>query len=123
MPGHELTLDHLQLAIPADGEAACRAFWGGALGLTELPKPAALTGRGGVWFQAGALELHFGVDLAFIPAAKAHPGFVTSDITGLANRLKAGGHSVTWDDAIPGTTRFFTLDPFGNRLEFIGTTP
>jgi hypothetical protein len=27
---------------------------------------------------------------------------------------------VQWDDAIPDTRRFYTADPWGNRIELIG---
>ena len=113
-----LTLDHIQLAIPKDGEQAARAFWTGLVGLVELEKPDALRGRGGCWFALGALELHLGVETPFQPALKAHPGFQTSEIDALAARLP----HVTWDTALPDRRRFFTSDPFGNRLEFIQKT-
>ncbi|MGI9019017.1 MAG: GNAT family N-acetyltransferase [Euzebya sp.] len=38
-------LHHVQLAIPSGGEALARSFYGGVLGLTEVPKPAALATR------------------------------------------------------------------------------
>jgi hypothetical protein len=38
-------LHHVQLAIPAGGEPACRQFWGDLLGLAELVKPAVLAAR------------------------------------------------------------------------------
>lgn len=115
-----LRLDHLQLAIPEGGEPACRAFWGGLPGLAEGPKPAGLAGRGGLWFRAGQIALHLGVGAGFSPARKAHPGFVMRDIAALAERPTVAGHAVTWDSAIAGRRRFFTADPFGNRLEFMG---
>ncbi len=117
-----LHLDHIQLAIPAGSEDQCRAFWAGLLGLGELPKPEGLAGRGGLWLQLGTQELHLGVEADFRPAQKAHPGFVVSDITGLAETLTSAGHPVRWDTAIAGRKRFFTQDPVGNRLEFIGGT-
>lgn len=41
-------LDHIQLAMPRGEEARARHFYGDVLGLTEVPKPANLAGRGGV---------------------------------------------------------------------------
>ena len=67
-------LHHVQLAIPAGGEQACRAFWGGLLGMDELAKPPVLAARGGCWFRGGGVEVHLGVEQDFTPAAKAHPG-------------------------------------------------
>jgi len=114
-----LRYDHVQLAIPADSETAARAFYGGLLDLTELPKPAALVGRGGCWFSSGAAVLHLGVQAPFRPAAKAHPAFVVDDLDALAADLTDAGYEcMRSDNEIPGVRRFHTFDPFGNRLEF-----
>jgi len=107
----------VQVAAPAGCEAEARAFYGGLLGLEELPKPEALAARGGCWFQAGGQELHVGVEEPFAPARKAHPGLVVDGLAELASRLGAAGIAVTWDEAIPGLERFHVADPFGNRLE------
>jgi catechol 2,3-dioxygenase-like lactoylglutathione lyase family enzyme len=111
-------IDHVQVAAPAGCESAARAFYGGLLGLEELEKPEALRARGGCWFRAGDQELHVGVEDPFAPALKAHPGFVSADLDGLRRRLNGAGIATTDDDSIPGTSRIFTADPFGNRLEF-----
>lgn len=116
-----LRLDHVQIAIPVGAEAACRGFYVGVLGMTELVKPPELAKRGGIWVRSGAVEIHLGVEAEFRPARKAHPGIVVADIDGLAARLHAAGQPPLWDDAIPGVRRFFTADPLGNRLEFIGS--
>jgi catechol 2,3-dioxygenase-like lactoylglutathione lyase family enzyme len=116
-----LRLDHVQLAIPAGTEAACRAFYVGVLGMTELQKPPELAKRGGLWVRSGEVEIHLGVEADFRPARKAHPGIVVADIEALAARLSEAGHAPAWDEAIPGLRRFFTADPLGNRLEFIGS--
>ena len=97
---------------------AARAFYGGLLGMAELPKPVALQARGGVWFRAGAQELHVGVDEPFSPALKAHPGFVVDDLDELIGRLQAAGLEPRRDESIAGVARLFVDDPFGNRLEF-----
>jgi catechol 2,3-dioxygenase-like lactoylglutathione lyase family enzyme len=111
-------IDHVQVAAPAGCEAEARAFYGALLGLEELAKPPALAVRGGCWFRAGAQELHVGVEDPFVPALKAHAGFVVSNLDELASRLRHDGVEVVYDIAIPGTKRFHAADPFGNRLEF-----
>jgi catechol 2,3-dioxygenase-like lactoylglutathione lyase family enzyme len=111
-------IDHVQVAAPPGCEAEARAFYGELLGLEELAKPEALAARGGCWFRAGTQELHVGVEEPFAPARKAHPSFVVTDLDDVAARLAAVGIDVTYDDRIPGTRRFETADPFGNRLEF-----
>lgn len=112
-------IDHVQVAAPAGCEAAARAFYGDLLGLPELDKPPILAKRGGVWFAVGTQQLHVGVEAEFAPARKAHPALACDDLDALAARLAEAGHSVTWDDAIPGSRRFFTADPWGNRIEFV----
>lgn len=112
-------LHHVQLAIPAGSEDACRRFWGDVLGMTEVAKPDALVGRGGCWFRSGEFELHLGVEAEFSPARKAHPGILVDGLADLAAGLEAAGVGITWDEALPGYDRFHTYDPFGNRLEFL----
>jgi catechol 2,3-dioxygenase-like lactoylglutathione lyase family enzyme len=111
-------LDHVQVAAPPGCEAEARAFYGRLLGLAELPKPAALAARGGVWFE----PLHVGVQEDFAPARKAHPALVVGDdvaLSALAERLTLAGVPVHWDMEVPGVARFFTEDPWGNRLELL----
>jgi catechol 2,3-dioxygenase-like lactoylglutathione lyase family enzyme len=110
-------IDHVQVAAPPGCEAEARAFYGGLLGLDELPKPEPLAARGGCWFRAGAQELHVGVEEPFAPARKAHPGLVVEDADSLAERLRAAGIEVADDDSLTGVRRFHVADPFGNRLE------
>ena len=112
-------LHHVQLAMPLGEEAAARAFYAGVLGMTEVEKPPVLAARGGAWFRAGGLELHLGVEEAFGPARKAHPGVLVSDLDEVVRRLGAAGQDVTWDADFPGFCRVYAHDPFGNRLEFL----
>jgi catechol 2,3-dioxygenase-like lactoylglutathione lyase family enzyme len=115
-------IDHVQVAAPPGCEEAARAFYGGELGLAELPKPPQLAARGGCWFAAGAQQLHVGVAQPFAPAAKAHPAFLVEsadELERLAGRLQAGGLAVVWDRSIPGASRCHVHDPFGNRLELL----
>ena len=112
-------LDHVQIAAPAGCEAQARAFFGGVLGLAELPKPEAPSARGGVWFACGEQELHVGVEREFAPARKAHPAF-RADLAAVRARLAEAGIPHRDADDIPGVARFYVDDPFGNRLEFTG---
>jgi len=116
-------IDHVQLAMPAGGEAAARAFYRDALGLAETPKPAHLAARGGCWFEDGALKVHLGVDPDFRPARKAHPAFVVTDLALLAARLEAGKYRVAEDGLLDGRRRVFADDPCGNRIELIEDEP
>jgi catechol 2,3-dioxygenase-like lactoylglutathione lyase family enzyme len=117
----DIELDHVQIAAPPGCEDAARAFYGGLLGLTELPKPAVLAARGGVWFAAGSRQLHVGVEEPFAPARKAHPAFSVpaASLDGLAKALASAGVDVVWDDALAPLRRFYAADPWGNRIELL----
>ena len=112
-------LDHVQLAIPIGSEAEAITFYGGVLGLPQLPKPEALAARGGCWFQAGSIQLHLGADPTFAPAKKAHPALVVSGLDDLMAALSRAGHEVREGATIDGVTQIFTDDPFGNRIELV----
>lgn len=116
-------VDHVQLAAPRGSEPELRAFYVGVLGMTEIPKPGALAGRGGCWFVSGAVRLHLGIEADFRPARKAHPGLRVRDISAYARRLASRGVPVTWDHALPGHRRCYAEDPVGNRLEFLERGP
>jgi catechol 2,3-dioxygenase-like lactoylglutathione lyase family enzyme len=105
----------VQVAAPPGCEAAARAFYGDLLGLTEVEKPEPLRGRGGVWFE----QLHVGVEQDFAPARKAHPALRVDDVDAVAERLLAAGRQVEWDDALADVRRFYTADPWGNRVEIL----
>lgn len=114
-------IDHVQLAMPAGGEGEARRFYGTLLGLVEVDKPPRLAARGGCWFvdRASAIHIHLGVDADFRPATKAHPAFVVWGLDLLRRLVEQAGGEAVEDDAIPGVRRFYTADPFGNRLEFV----
>jgi hypothetical protein len=114
-----LAIDHIQIAIPPDGEPAARAFFIGLLNMSEEEKPAALALRGGCWFRAGRVHVHCGVESPFQPQRKAHPAFLVNDLDALVERLTKAGSPLRWDESVAGRRRFYTDDPFGNRLEFI----
>jgi len=114
-----LRVDHVQLAMPRGGEHRAREFYSGLLGIPEVPKPAALVARGGIWFEQGEVKVHLGVDAEFRPAPKAHPAFLVDDLEALVERLRAAGVDAANDDRLPGYRRAYVTDPFGNRLELM----
>jgi catechol 2,3-dioxygenase-like lactoylglutathione lyase family enzyme len=115
-------IDHVQVAAPPGCEPAARAFYGGLLGLAELEKPEAVAGRGGCWFQCGPQQLHVGVADPFAPATKAHPALGVRDPAALETllaALAAAGCATRRDVDLPGVSRGFVDDPFGNRIELV----
>ncbi|UYV51710.1 VOC family protein [Priestia megaterium] len=112
-------IDHIQLAAPPNSESEARHFFGTVLGLTEVEKPERLKKRGGVWFEFGSYQLHIGVEPAFSPAKKAHPGFYVKNLPAFKDHLTSFGISFIEDQNIPGVERIYVADPFGNRMEFL----
>ena len=111
-------LDHVQLAIPPGGEPLARDFFAGLLGMVEVPKPANLS-PAGCWFTGGGAALHIGIDPDFRPARKAHPALLVDDLAALRARLAGSGCVIRDDTPVKGYARFFTEDPFGNRIELM----
>ena len=114
-----IRLDHVQIAYPPDRDDDARRFYGDVLGFTEVEKPAAMRVRGGMWFQAGPVGIHLGVEPGFQPSAKAHPALVVDDLDALVARVTAAGCPWKPSDELPGVRRGHITDPFGNRIELI----
>ena len=112
-------IDHVQLAAPPGSEDAARRFYGELLGMREIPKPAVLAQRGGVWFASGGVQIHVGIEQDFRPARKAHPALRCNDYEELLARLRAAGIEVREVDDLPNVRRAHVHDPFGNRMELI----
>ena len=77
-------LDHVQVAAPAGCEEDAGSFYGGLLGLEEIPKPALLSGGAGAGFGPGAHELHVGV--AELPPGDEGPSRYRADVPRRAAR-------------------------------------
>jgi hypothetical protein len=105
--------------MPLGEEVRARDFFCDIIGMQEDVKPAPLASRGGCWFRSGGAILHLGVEKEFVAQKKAHPAFCVRDVNALAKRLEEAAFPVVWDDALPGRMRFYTSDPFGNRIEII----
>ena len=115
-----LSIDHVQLAMPAGQEDQARTFYVSILGFTEISKPVELAKRGGAWFQSQNVQLHLGVEADFRPARKAHPAFLVSDLDSLIAKVQRGGYETdTSQPALEGYKRAHVFDPFGNRIELM----
>lgn len=115
-------IHHVQLAMPAGGEAEAIAFYEGVLGIAQVPKPANLAERGGCWFEVSTVRIHLGVEKEFRPARKAHPALVVTNLADLRIHLTNRGIEVAEDEPLAGFDRFYAFDPFGNRLEFLSAS-
>ncbi|TRD12797.1 glyoxalase [Erythrobacter insulae] len=95
-----------------------RAYFCDLLGMVEVPKPDNLS-PSGLWLEGGGAKLHIGVDPDFVSARKAHPAFLVDNLEVLRDRLTQAGYTAQDDKPVEGYVRFFTFDPFGNRIELM----
>ncbi|MDB5173118.1 MAG: bleomycin resistance protein [Phycisphaerales bacterium] len=109
------------VAIDVTDVTRAKAFYGGVLGLKEIPRPASFT-FGGAWYQVGPEVLHLVSRPDNFPEAPHHFCLWVAHLHDAARRVEAAGYAVVWDTRykIPGVDRFFTRDPDGNRVEFQG---
>lgn len=115
-----LKVHHVQISIPKNSEAQARKFYCNVLGLTEIPKPKNLEGRGGFWLTVGDTQVHVGTeDGVNRLATKAHVAFEVNDLSQWEEKLQVEGIELIDGLPMPGYERFEFRDPFGNRMELL----
>ena len=122
MPTDRITVERIEhVAVTVTDVDRARQFYGGVLGLTEIPRPESFDVPG-AWYRNGPADLH----LVSRPRADAdsrrHVAFYVADLQAAARVLEAGGYPVLWERKykIRNVDRFFTHDPDGNRIEVMG---
>lgn len=116
-------LQHVAVTFPLGQAKDIREFYGGALGMDEIPVPPEVADRGWVWFATD----HEGVELHFIPhaidpdPARAHHFCLqVDDLPAVRAALEAAGATVAEAGArIQGRDRAFVRDPVGNLVELV----
>jgi catechol 2,3-dioxygenase-like lactoylglutathione lyase family enzyme len=107
--------------MPPGGDETARQFYGGVIGLREIPKPASLPQRL-VWFAANddGDEVHVFTEENMGPnSAEQHLCLEVDDLEAYADRLREHGYDVLIPEAIHNRPRFFVRDPFGNLIEMV----
>lgn len=126
-----LCKDHTQVCIPpgADSLARARDFYCGVLQLKEVARPIQMVDRPGLWLYCGPdvpppyhANVHVGTES--LPAghyskSKAHICYSVRNLRALEQRLRDKGFPIITGLKIPGTERFDTRDPFGNKVELL----
>ena len=111
-------LSHVNVTVPPSLEEAAKHFYGVIMGLQEVPKPAESKGRGGAWYQLGAVQLHLSREDAPDNSSKRHVCYSVADLTEAEQQFRDAGVEVIPDELpIPGCPRFYVHDPGGNRIE------
>jgi hypothetical protein len=111
-------VEHVALAYPAGRLDEVRAFYIGLLGLTELERPASIT-TPGAWLSCGSSQLHFSNDPEFNVQVRPHTALMVDDLPALVKLLDERGHKTHRNAPLGGRERYFTWDPFGNKLELV----
>lgn len=121
MPLRIDAIDHVQITVSRETEAACKRFYGDLLGLEEVPKPEGNRGRGGAWYQHGAVQLHLSLEDGVADgnrASRRHVCYVVPDLADAEAEFRSEGVEIIEDkQPIEGWRRFYVRDPGGNRLE------
>jgi catechol 2,3-dioxygenase-like lactoylglutathione lyase family enzyme len=114
------SLHHINVTVPRSLEDRAKHFYGVVMGLQEVPKPETSRGRGGAWYQLGAVQLHLSVEesLGENCLSARHICYTVSDLADAEKRFRDSGVEIFPDDRpLPGVSRFYVRDPGGNRLE------
>lgn len=113
-------MQHTSVPMAPNGQDQVRRFYGGVLGLEEIPRPRELGARPLVWFRTGAdgQELHCfeEADLGANATAQ-HVCFEVDDIEAMRARLSAHDVAIEETQPIKNRPRCFVRDPSGNLIE------
>lgn len=116
-----VALNHVNVTVPVNAEAAAKKFYGTVLGLRELPKPPGTRQNVGAWYELGGVQLHLSVEEnANNAASDRHVCYVVANIATAERHLRDSGVEIISDPRpIPGVSRFYVRDPGGNLLEIV----
>ena len=112
------------MSFPVSDLARSRAFYEDVLGLQTIPRPD-LGALGGVWYGAGACEVHLiempaGAAMTPPPSALSpidrHAAFAVADYDETLAHLKRHGLDVVES---PGGGQMWVQDPDGHIIELI----
>ena len=115
-------LQHTSVPMTPGGDERARTFYGGVLGMREIPKPEGLSDMTVIWFAANddGDEVHvFKEEQMTSNSAAQHLCLEVDDIVAFGDRLREHGHQVELAETIHNRPRLYTRDPFGNLLELV----
>ena len=113
-------LSHVNVTVPQSLEEVTKHFYGTVMGLQEVPKPAGTRGRGGAWYQLGAVQLHLSREDPALDnqASKRHVCYLVQNLVEAEQHFRDSGVEVIPDSLpVPGSPRFYVRDPGGNLIE------
>ncbi|HSS18760.1 MAG TPA: VOC family protein [Pyrinomonadaceae bacterium] len=117
-----VTLDHVNVTVPAEHEEATKQFYASVVGLPEIPKPAGSRQNMGAWYQLGDVQLHLSVE-EVQQTSDRHIGYEVVDIGKAEQQFSSAGIEIIPDKRPQaGRSRFYVRDPGGNLLEITQRT-
>ena len=112
-----ISLHHAQVFYPPGAEQKARDFYEKALGLAEVKRPATLSDRAGLWFEAGAGQVHLSAQDDLALHGRRHFALKVDDLDVQRAKLATAGARFEEATPIPGWRRCYVFDPFGNKIE------
>jgi catechol 2,3-dioxygenase-like lactoylglutathione lyase family enzyme len=114
-------LQHTSVPMPPGGGDDARAFYGGVLGMREIPKPQGLAAMTVVWFAANddGDEVHVYQEEQMGSLSAQHLCLEVDDVEAYQTRLADHGYETRVPETIHNRPRIFTRDPFGNLIELV----
>jgi glyoxylase I family protein len=118
VPGLTVThIDHVSVIITDTARA--RAFYGGVLGLKEIPKPRTFDFVA-LWYDlGGGHTLHLLKKDEPDTLSPRHFCLRVADARAAREHFRRHGLPIQETGPIPGAERFFVADPDGNRIEIL----
>lgn len=115
-----IALQHVNVTVSPELEAATKEFYGSVLGLQQVPKPST-SRQSGAWYQIGPSQLHLSIETEERgPLSSGHICFTVDDLKAAEARFREAGVEIIPDARpAPGTARFYVRDPAGNMLEIV----
>jgi catechol 2,3-dioxygenase-like lactoylglutathione lyase family enzyme len=109
-------IDHCSVIVT--DVARSRAFYGGVLGLTEIPAPKEFDFVA-LWYDLGGTYLHLLLKPHPDTISPRHVCLLTPDATAARAALTRLGVPIEETVKIAAADRFFVRDPDGNRIEIL----
>ena len=117
---------HVTHNVSRSNVELARRFYGGILGLAEIPAVEDPTGQRLIWYELGSHQLHLVIrDESDAPSSR-HIALFVDDFDLLIAELRKheirmdrfSGHD-SWGSRRDGTRYTFCYDPDGNRIELV----
>ena len=114
-------INHVTVAVPAGEEAKVRAFYGGVLGLEEVPQDKSLQGHYMlIWYKLLDILLHLDFSPPWVtPAENHHVALEVKNLKEVRTYLESKNAEIRHAVPMPDRDRFYLIDPFGTYFEFI----